>query len=67
MTVKTPPRNSNSLEKLKFYDQMIADGLNEEELKVVRRIIYNINTDFDTEASALKNTLLVCIRDFLHG
>ena len=67
MTVKTPPRNSNSLEKLKFYDQMIADGLNEEELKVVRRRIYNINTDFDTEASALKNTLLVCIRDFLHG
>lgn len=65
--VKKPPRNSSALEKLKFYDQLIADGLNDEEIKVVRRRISNINTDFDTQASALKNELLVCINDFLHG
>ena len=67
MEVKQPPRNSSALEKLKFYDQLIADGLNDEEIKVVRRRIYNINTDFDTQASALKNELLICINDFLHG
>lgn len=67
MEVKKPPKNSSALEKLKFYDQLIADGLNDEEIKVVRRRINNINTDFDTQASALKNELLVCINDFLHG
>lgn len=66
MTLKTPPRNISALEKLKFYEKLTADGLNDEEIKVVRRRIHSINTDFDTQASVLKDELLVCINDFIH-
>lgn len=65
--VAFPRRNTSQLEKLKFYDDMMAhDDLSPYELHVIRNRIYRIDTYFEsTEAIALKGILLQCIEDLL--
>lgn len=62
----SPPRGSSVKEKIDFYDKLIADGLDAEQLKVVRNRLYKIDTYFqDAEVIIKKDTILQCIKDIL--
>lgn len=64
MVIPTPKRSSSSLEKLHHYEVLVANGLNIEDLKDVRRRIISINTYTDT-VWFKKNFLINCINQII--
>nr|DAP07839.1 MAG TPA: RNA polymerase sigma factor [Caudoviricetes sp.] len=54
-----------ALEKLKMYDEQIAQGCSVEELKKIRQKIYKVDTYFDNEAYCEKELLLQCIKEII--
>lgn len=66
VNVPKPPKGCTTAEKLEFYDKLIQDGLNTEELKVVKRRINFIDTYFENlDVQATKELLLQCIEEML--
>ena len=64
--VPKPPAKSSVTEKLDFYDKLIEKGLDPEELKVVKRRVSYIDTEFeDIDVYVKKETMLQCINEML--
>lgn len=65
--VPIPIKNCSVLEKLQFYDNLIAEGdMDDEQLRTIRSRIYKIDTYFKPfEAIALKVQILRCIKELL--
>ena len=64
--VPSPPRGLCEEEKLLFYDKLIEQGLDAEQLKIVRNRLYKIDTDWlPVEAYILKQQMLLCIKEIL--
>lgn len=65
VNIPSPHRGATNCEKLDFYNHLIEEGLDVEELKIVRKRIYKINTYFDTPATIKKGIILECIKEIL--
>ncbi len=66
VNVPKPPKNSSVEEQIDFYDKLIEEGLDPEELRVVKRRISHIDADFEEfSVYAKKETILQCIKEML--
>lgn len=65
--VPHPPKEAKTVgEKLDFYNKLIKEGLNVEELKVVKRRLDFLDTYFEEpEVILQKDTILQCIEEML--
>ncbi|MCM1130119.1 MAG: hypothetical protein NC310_00450 [Roseburia sp.] len=64
--VPTPKRGTSILEKIEFYHNLIDEGLDVEELKVVRNRIYKLKHDDNSgDEDFAINHILECIKEFL--
>lgn len=61
----SPPKGATNCEKLDFYNHLIEEGLDVEELKIVRKRIYKIDTYFDIDAAMKKAMILQCLKDII--
>lgn len=67
ITVPHPPKEAKTVgEKLDFYNKLIEEGLDVEELKVVKRRLDFLDTYFEEpEVILQKDTILQCIEEML--
>lgn len=64
--VPSPKRGTSILEKIEFYHNLIDEGLDVEELKVVRNRIYKLKHDDNSGDEYLAiYQILECIKEFL--
>lgn len=67
ITVPHPPKEAKTVgEKLDFYNKLIEEGLDVEELKVVKRRLDFLDTYFeDSEVIIKKEVIYQCIKEML--
>lgn len=62
----SPKRGASAKEKLDFYNNLIEEGLDVEQLKVVRQRLYKVDTYFqDSNVIMQKVTMLQCLNDMI--
>ncbi len=62
----SPKRGATPKEKLDFYNNLIEEGLDVEQLKVVRQRVYKIDTYFqDSEVIRDKIFILQCLNEMI--
>lgn len=62
----SPKRGAYAKEKLDFYNNLIEEGLDVEQLKIVRQRIYKIDTYFqDSEVIIKRINMLQCLNDMI--
>ncbi len=66
MKLPSPKKESSVKEKLDFYNNLIEEGLDIEELKIVRQRIYKIDTYFQSlEVIMQKINMLQCLKEMI--
>lgn len=62
----SPKRGASVKEKLDFYNKLIEDGLDVNQLKVIRQRLYKVDTYFqDSEVIIKKITMLQCLKEII--
>ncbi len=62
----SPKKGSSVKEKLDFYNNLIEEGLDIEELKVVRQRLYKIDTYFQSvEIITQRINMLECLKEMI--
>ncbi len=66
LKIPSPKRGASVKEKLDFYNKLIEDGLDIDQLKVVRQRLYKVDTYFqDSEVIMQKITILQCLNEMI--